>query len=220
MHQCFPPANVLFFTRGPEQSESRSSSLNLSAIGKLSRRPGSLPLFDLSGRDTYGQTKAPRNKSKTRGEDGCNFTACSSKASSQCCPVVYPREFSCCAAPLRAWDGYPGKPFHRPPGQTCLESADWDTVDPGSRAGAVLWVSGCGRLSTQTCRQMQCQATGSYQISQADAMKFSFGLWVSTKSCGDYYNCVVFVTVLVPTGSGSARSDGLRASRACHHCHP
>ena len=63
-------------------------------------------------------------------------------------PVVYPREFSCCAAPLRAWDGYPGKPFHRPPGQTCLESADWDTVDPGSRAGAVLWVSGCGRLST------------------------------------------------------------------------
>ena len=39
-------------------------------------------------------------------------------------PDVHPRDFSCYGVPLRAWDGYPplrGKPFHRPPGQTCLQ---------------------------------------------------------------------------------------------------
>ena len=63
---------------------------------------------------------APGNKPNT-GEDGCHFEACNASASSPCWPRW---DFSCYGVPLRAWDGYPplrGKPFHRPPGQICLQ---------------------------------------------------------------------------------------------------
>ena len=39
-------------------------------------------------------------------------------------PDVHPRDLSCYGVPWKAWDGYPplrGRPFHRPPGQTCLQ---------------------------------------------------------------------------------------------------
>ena len=66
---------------------------------------------------------APGNKSDT-GEDGCHFEACNSSASPQCWARCAPQGL------LLLWGAFEGlgrlsslrgKPFHRPPGQTCLQ---------------------------------------------------------------------------------------------------
>ena len=62
--------------------------------------------------------------SQTRERMGATFKLATRQHSPNAGPDVHPRDFSCYGVPLRAWDGYPplrGKPFHRPPGQTCLQ---------------------------------------------------------------------------------------------------
>ena len=116
-------------------------------------------------------------------------------------PDVRPSVFSCYGVPLRAWDGYPllrGRPVHRPPGQTCFQDkaqvgTPWTQVQKSRPTLSVPprclpWYGSTTHLGTVVKRPRLlcygCRAT-------ATALP------------------VVFVTVLLPTGSGSARSDGL-----------
>ena len=118
-------------------------------------------------------------------------------------PVVRLSVFSCYGVPLRAWDGYPllrGQAagldlFSR-------QGAGWDTVDSGSEVQAYVfipprclpWYGSTTHLGTVVKRTRCC----------------AMGVGLATALPG------VFVTVLLPTGSGSARSDGLSALTTNH----
>ena len=126
-------------------------------------------------------------------------------------PVVRPSVFSCYGVPLRAWDGYPllreACPQAAGPDLFSRQGAGWDTVDSGSEVQAYVfipprclpWYGSTTHLGTVVKRTRLlcygCRAT-------------------ATALPG------VFVTVLLPTGSGSARSDGLRALTTNHPCGP
>ena len=121
---------------------------------------------------------------------------------------VRPSVFSCYGVPLSAWDGYPllrGRPVHRPPGQTWFQDkaqvgTPWTQVQKSRPTSSVPprclpWYGSTTHLGTVVKRTRLlcygCRAT-------ATALP------------------VVFVTVLLPTGSGSARSDGLCALTTNH----
>ena len=123
-------------------------------------------------------------------------------------PDVRPSVFSCYGVPLRAWDGYPllrGRPVHRPPSQTCFQDkaqvgTPWTQVQKSRPTSSVpprclAWYGSTTHLGAVVKRTRLlcygCRAT-------ATALP------------------VVFVTVLLPTGSGSARSDGLCALTTNH----
>ena len=110
--------------------------------------------------------------------------------------------------PLRTWDGYlplRGKPFHRPPGQTCLQDkaqigTPWTQAQKSRPTSSVPirclhWYGSTSHLGTVAKRTRWlcygCRAT-------ATALP------------------LVFVSVLLPTGSGNGRSDGSRALTTNH----
>ena len=122
-------------------------------------------------------------------------------------PMCAPVSSLAMGVPLRAWGGYPllRRPVHRPPGQTCFQDkaqvgTPWTQVQKSRPTSSVPprclpWYGSTTHLGTVVQRTRLlcygCRAT-------ATALP------------------VVFVTVLLPTGSGSARSDGLCALTTNH----
>ena len=150
--------------------------------------------------------------SQTREKMGATLRLAARQHPPSAGPDVHPGDFSCYGVPLRAWDGYPplpGKPFHRPPGQTCLQDkaqigTPWTQVQKSRPTSSVpvwclRWYGSTSHLDTVAKRTRWlcygCRAT-------ATALP------------------LVFVTVLLQTGSGSARSDGSRALTTNHPCGP
>ena len=89
-------------------------------------------------------------------------------------PDVHPRDFSCYGVPLSTWDGYPplrGKPFHRPPGQTCLQDkaqigTPWTQVQKSRPTCSVPirclpWYGSTSHLGTVAKRKMEISTLGS-----------------------------------------------------------
>ena len=123
-------------------------------------------------------------------------------------PDVHPRELSCHAAPLRAWNGYP--PLR-------------GSLSTGRRARLVFRTR--RRLGHRGLRFRRAgqRVQSQYGVYLGTAPRH---IWVQSLSgtrllC---YGCratatalpVVFVTVLLLTASGSARSDGSRALTTNH----
>ena len=146
--------------------------------------------------------------SQTRERMGASLRLATRQHPPNAGPDVHPRDFSCYGVLLSAWDSCPplrGKPFHRLSGQTCLQDkaqigTPWTQVQKSRPTSSVPirclpWYSSTSQLGTVTKRTRLlcygCRAT-------ATALP------------------VVFVIVLLPTGSGSARSDGSRALTTNH----
>ena len=193
-----PGSPVLFMQSASETAPYSNCSRLPPAATKPVRSSSSFAVESLLRRAAV-KLPAPGNKPDT-GEDGCHFEACNSSASSQCWPRCAPQGLLLLWGALERLSSLAGEAFPQGPDLSSGQGADWDTVDSGSEEQANVLspntVSTLVRLHVTVATRMRWLCYG----------------------CGATATALllVFVTVLVPTGSGSPRSDGSRALTTSH----